>query len=115
MKNTGIRPKTDPRFKVLISRIQKYKAKPNATLESVTLTLDELKEVVSGYIPLLAQIFQNNLVIPEFATFCESVKHLFYKLADNYRGKVLFLSLNICLRPPFPHIKSTPWLYFVDQ
>ena len=88
VKNTGIRPKTDPRFKVLLSRIQKYKAKPNATLESVTLNLEQLREVVVGYVPLLAKIFQNNLVIPEFNNFCDSVKHLFYKLQDNFGGNV---------------------------
>ena len=88
MKQTGIRPKTDPRFKDLICRIARFKAKANSNLESVCLTLDQLKEVVAGYVPLLAKIFQNNLIIPEFATFCDTVKILYNKLADNFDGEV---------------------------
>ena len=88
VKQTGIRPKTDPRFKDLIYRIAKFKAKANSPLESVCLTLEQLKEVVAGYVPLLAKIFQNNLIIPEFDTFCETVKMLYSKLADNFEGEV---------------------------
>ena len=88
IKQTGIRPKTDPRFKCLISRIAKFKAKPNATLESVTLTLEQLKEVINGYVPLLTKVFQNELIIPEFGAFCENVKTLYYKCANNFGGEV---------------------------
>ena len=90
VKQTGIRPKTDPRFKDLINRIAKFKAKGNSTLESVCLSLEQLKEVVIGYVPLLTKIFCNNLIIPEFQTFCDTVKRLYNQLADNFEGEVWF-------------------------
>ena len=90
VEQTGIRPKTDPRFRELICRIAKFKAKGNSTLESVCLSLEQLKEVVIGYVPLLTKIFCNNLIIPEFQTFCDTVKRLYNQLADNFEGEVWF-------------------------
>ena len=90
VEQTGIRPKSDPRFRELICRIDKFKAKSNSTLESVCLSLEQLKEVVIGYVPLLTKIFCNNLIIPEFQTFCDAVKRLYNQLADNFEGEVWF-------------------------
>ena len=70
--------------------LAKFKAKGNSTLESVCLSLEQLKEVVIGYVPLLTKIFCNNLIIPEFQTFCDTVKRLYNQLADNFEGEVWF-------------------------
>ena len=37
MKRTGIRAKTDPRMRPVVAAMEKFKPKPNASLESLTL------------------------------------------------------------------------------
>jgi hypothetical protein len=37
MKRTGIRVKTDPRFRPIIAEMEKFRPKPNASLESLNL------------------------------------------------------------------------------
>jgi len=39
MKRTGIRVKTDPRFRPVVAAMEKFKPKPNASLESLNLVM----------------------------------------------------------------------------
>ena len=64
----------------------KYKPKPNVSLETLDLTFEQFKDVLAGNLPLLIKIFRNDLVIPEFGTFCESVTTLYHNLKDNFKG-----------------------------
>lgn len=88
IKRTGIRPFKDPRLRYVIQNMSKYKPKPNVSLETLNLNFEQFKDVLSGNLPLLVKIFRNDLVVPEFATFCESVTTLYNKLKDNFDGAV---------------------------
>ena len=58
------------------------------SLESLNLNFEQFREVLAGNLPLLVKIFRNDLVIPEFSTFCESATTLYKKLKDNFNGEV---------------------------
>ena len=88
IKRTGIRPFKDPRLRYVIQNMSKYKPKPNVSLETLNLNFEQFKDVLSGNLPLLVKIFRNDLIVPEFATFCESVTTLYNKLKDNFNGEV---------------------------
>ena len=75
--------------------MKKYKPRPNVSLEALNLAYDEFKDVLSGNLPLLVKIFRNDLVIPEFETFCDNVAMLYQKLKDNFTGEVSQSSLRI--------------------
>jgi len=86
IKRTGIRPFKDPRLRYVIQNMSKYKPKPNVSLETLNLNFEQFKDVLLGNLPLLVKIFRNDLIVPEFATFCESVTTLYNKLKDNFDG-----------------------------
>ena len=88
IRRTGIKPATDKRLKKVIENMSKYRSKQNVSLETLNLDLDQFKFVLSGNLPLLIKIFRNDLVIPEFASFCESVTTLYQKLKNNFNGEV---------------------------
>ena len=88
INRTGVRAKTDPRLKSVIQRLEKYRPRPGASLENITLDFDQFKDVLSGNLPLLAKIFRNDLVIPEFESFSDNVRALYDKLKDNFDGAV---------------------------
>ena len=88
IRRTGIKPATDKRLKKVIENMSKYRSKQNISLETLNLDLDQFKFVLSGNLPLLIKIFRNDLVIPEFASFCESVTTLYQKLKNNFNGEV---------------------------
>jgi hypothetical protein len=88
IRRTGIKPATDKRLKKVIENMSKYRSKQNISLETLNLDLDQFKFVLSGNLPLLIKIFRNDLVIPEFASFCESVTTLYQKLKNNFTGEV---------------------------
>ena len=67
--------------------MKKYKPKPNVSLETLDLTFEQFKDVLGGNLPLLVKIFRNDMVIPEFGTFCDSVTTLYHKLKDNFKGE----------------------------
>ena len=52
------------------------------------LDFDQFRDVLSGNLPLLTKIFRNELVIPEFETFCQNVTRLYDKFKDNFDGEV---------------------------
>jgi len=87
IRRTGIKPATDKRLKKVIENMSKYRSKQNISLETLNLDLDQFKFVLSGNLPLLIKIFRNDLVIPEFASFCESVTTLYQKLKNNFTGE----------------------------
>ena len=87
IQRSGIHPKADPRFKEIIERMQKFKTKPNVSLESLNLTFDQFKQIIDGNLPLIVKIFRNELVIPEFEGFTENVKTLYDKLKSNFKGE----------------------------
>ena len=72
----------------MIENMSKYRSKQNISLETLNLDLEQFKFVLSGNLPLLIKIFRNDLVIPEFASFCESVTTLYQKLKNNFNGEV---------------------------
>ena len=43
-----------------------------------------------GNLPLVTKIFRNDLVIPEFETFCQNVTSLYEKLKTNFDGEVRY-------------------------
>ena len=88
IRRTGIKPATDKRLKKVIENMSKYRSKQNISLETLNLDLEQFKFVLSGNLPLLIKIFRNDLVIPEFASFCESVTTLYQKLKNNFNGEV---------------------------
>ena len=88
IERTGIRPKTDPRFKKIIAQLNKFKPKSNASLESITLTFEQFRSVIELNLPLVVKIFRNDLVIPEFDHFCEEVRKLYDTLKTNMDGEV---------------------------
>ncbi len=55
-----------------------------------SLNYDDFCEVLDGNTPLLTKIFRNELVIPEFESFCENVTRLYEKFKDNQDGAVRF-------------------------
>merc|ERR1712018_620229 len=87
IRRTGIRPASDPRLKSVLSKLKEFKPKSNVSLESLNLNFEQFREVLAGNLPLLVKIFRNDLVIPEFSTFCESAKTLYKKLKDNFNGE----------------------------
>merc|ERR1719266_1460338 len=87
IRRTGIRPFKDPRLKLVIEKLREFKHKPNASLESITLTFDQFKSVIELNLPFIVKIFRNDLVIPEFQTFCDSVTTLYTNLKDNFNGE----------------------------
>ena len=90
IRRTGIRPFKDPRLKLVIEKLREFKHKPNASLESLNLEYEQFCQVLAGNLPLLVKIFRNDLVIPEFQTFCDSVTTLYTNLKDNFNGEVSF-------------------------
>ena len=91
ISRTGIRAKTDHRLAEVVRRIAAAKAKPNQTLESVTMDRAQFKHVLAANLPLISKIFRNDLVIPEFQSFCDNVKALYDKHKDNFGGAVIRL------------------------
>jgi len=87
IRRTGIKPMTDKRLSKVIENMGKYKSKPNISLETLNLDFEKFRFVLSGNLPLLIKIFRNDLIIPEFASFCESVTSLYQKLKDNFNGE----------------------------
>ena len=71
-----------------VSRLKKYRSRKNAPLESIYLDYDQFKHVIMGNLPLVTKIFRNDLVIPEFETFCQNVTSLYEKLKTNFDGEV---------------------------
>ena len=69
--------------------MSKFKPKANSALETLNLDFDQFKTVMSGNLPLLVKIFRNDLIIPEFGSFCESVTTLYQKLKKNFDGAVI--------------------------
>ena len=57
------------------------------TLESLDLNFEQFKDVLQVDLPLIAKIFKNDLIIPEFDDFCETVTHLYHKTKANYDGE----------------------------
>ena len=88
IERTGIRPKTDPRFKAIIAQLNKFKAKTSSSLESITLTFDQFKSVIELNLPFIVKVFRNDLVIPEFDQFCDQVRVLYNDLKTNMDGSV---------------------------
>ena len=88
IERTGIRPKTDPRFKAIINQLNKFKPKTSASLESITLTFDQFKSVIELNLPFIVKVFRNDLVIPEFDQFCDQVRVLYNDLKNNMDGSV---------------------------
>jgi len=86
IERTGIRPKTDPRFKAIINQLNKFKPKTSASLESITLTFDQFKSVIELNLPFIVKVFRNDLVIPEFDQFCDQVRCLYNDLKNNMDG-----------------------------
>ena len=78
----------DPRLKKVIANLQKHCIGKELKFYEINLNIDEFQEVTSGSIDLLAKIFRNDLIIPEFSTFCDSIKMLYQKLKDNFDGEV---------------------------
>ena len=72
----------------MISTLKKFRSNPNVCLENIDLNFGQFQEVLSCNLPLLMQIFRNELIIPEFENFCESVTTLYHKLKDNFDGEV---------------------------
>jgi len=87
IERTGIRFETDVRLAPCVSRLKKYRSRKNAPLESVNLDYDQFKHVIMGNLPLVTKIFRNDLVIPEFETFCQNVTSLYDKLKTNFDGE----------------------------
>jgi hypothetical protein len=79
----------DPRLKEVIVQMNKFKPKPNVALETLNLDFDQFRKVLSGNLPLLVKILRNDLIIPEFPAFCESVTALYNKLRKNFDGEVI--------------------------
>ena len=53
------------------------------------LDFHQFRQVLAGNLPLLVKIFRNDLIIPEFSTFCDNVTRLYKKLKDNFNGEVI--------------------------
>eukprot|EP00095_Tigriopus_kingsejongensis_P004238 maker-scaffold711_size108467-snap-gene-0.23 protein:Tk04238 transcript:maker-scaffold711_size108467-snap-gene-0.23-mRNA-1 annotation:"glutaminase kidney mitochondrial-like isoform x5" len=87
INRTGVRSYKDPRLAEVILRLESFKPKPSASLENLNLDFDQFRHAVSANLPLIAKIFRNDLVIPEFENFCHSVTLLYEKLKDNDDGK----------------------------
>jgi len=87
IERTGIRFETDVRLASCVSRLKKYRSRKNAPLESIYLDYDQFKHVIMGNLPLVTKIFRNDLVIPEFETFCQNVTSLYEKLKTNFDGE----------------------------
>ena len=98
IERTGVRPKTDPRFKAIIAQLNKFKPKTSASLESITLTFDQFKSVIELNLPFIVKVFRNDLVIPEFDQFCDQVRVLYNDLKNNMDGSVSkkhFINMNL--------------------
>ena len=54
-------------------------------------------EVVEVKLPLLLKILRNDLVIPEFSSFCNKVTELYNNQRNNFSGEVCLQSLNSIL------------------
>ena len=67
--------------------MSKYKCSPNVSLESLDLNFDQFKDVIQGNLLLIAKIFRNDLIIPEFDDICETVTHLYFKQQSNFDGE----------------------------
>ena len=97
IERTGIRPKTDPRFKAIIAQLNKFKAKTSSSLESITLTFEQFKSVIELNLPFIVKVFRNDLVIPEFDQFCDQVRVLYNDLKTNMDGSVSERKTSICI------------------
>ena len=76
----------------MIEKMITYKASKNIQLDNLNLDFEQFNEVISASenLPLLTKIFRNEMIIPEFSTFCESITMLYHKLRNNFDGEVVF-------------------------
>jgi len=81
-----VRAATDPRLAPCMAILEKFRAKPGAPLENITLDYDQFEEVLSGNLPLLTKIFRNDMVIPEWESFTSNVTRLYEKFRNNFDG-----------------------------
>lgn len=86
IRRTGIRPLKDQRLTKVMQIMAKYKPKPGVNLENLNLNFEQFKDVLSGNLPLIMKIFRNELIIPEFESFCENVTRLYNKHKENFGG-----------------------------
>jgi glutaminase len=56
--------------------------------ENEDLTFEQLRTIIRPNIIFLEQILQGNLVVPDFADFANSLKHIFSDVAKNEDGRV---------------------------
>ena len=61
----------------------------------------QFKTVISGNAPLITKVMRNDLVIPEFERFCETVTELFQKLKNNMGGHVRMSTYDFLEIHPF--------------
>ncbi|XP_059095341.1 glutaminase liver isoform, mitochondrial-like [Tigriopus californicus] len=86
ISRTGVRPMSDPRLAEVIKRFKSFRNKPNGALENLMLDFEQFRYAIGANLPLIAKIFRNDLVIPEFDSFCNSVTGLYEKLKSNFDG-----------------------------
>ena len=78
----------DARLQEVIVKMQKHCSEKAINFHKINLNFEQFHEIVSESVPLLKTIFKNDLIIPEFSTFCESIGILYHKLKHNFDGKV---------------------------
>ncbi len=89
---TGIRPREDLRLSGLMSSLEQIKKRSGSSslspLESLELDESALRATVEESVVLLGDVFQNKLVLPEFASFCDRVEAIFERCRTNQAGTV---------------------------
>lgn len=87
LAKTGIR-KTDPRLRNMISILEKLKPPSLKDVEQLKLDPLSFKTVLNENIVLITKAFRNQMVIPAFEAFCESITEIYEKCKANKEGKV---------------------------
>ena len=84
---SGIRAFSDPRLEKIIEALEELKESEDDSLEDMALNLDQFKKVAFCNLPLLVKIFSNQMVIPEFEEFCDTITALYDKQKENFDGE----------------------------
>jgi glutaminase len=87
--DTGIR-KYDLRLKETMTKLKNFQALQGAEFdasESLLMSQDQFKEIISKNIVFIDTILRNRLVIPEWRDFCAQLQDIYYKCKQNDEGK----------------------------
>ena len=68
---------TDPRLRHMMKMLETLKPLKMQSVEQLKLDQKTFKTVISENIVLITKAFRNQMVIPAFETFCDSIKEIY--------------------------------------